>query len=107
MALTSKSESLFMWLSPLPFLLTIVIPVTCNIIFDFSPDVRSPILLITRVGIALSALFFLAGLFLSVRERRHEQGGVRLLLALATLLAGFPAATFLLAFLEWAVFEFI
>jgi hypothetical protein len=96
-AFTSKSESLFMSLSPVPFLLTIVIPAACNIIFEFSPDVRAPSVLITRVGIALSALFFLAGLYLSVRDGRAE-GNDRLLLALATLLAGFPAATFLLVY---------
>lgn len=96
-----------MWLSPVPFLLTIVIPVTCNIIFDFSPDVRAPIVLIARVGIALSALLFLAGLFLSVRERRPEQGGVRLLLGAGTLLASFPVAAFLLAFSVRWVFQFI
>ncbi len=107
MALTSKSESLFMWLSPVPFLLTIVIPAACNIIFDFSPDLRAPSVLITRLGIASSALFFLAGLYLSVRDGRAAQGRDRLLLALATLLAGFPAATFLLAFSVWWVFEFI
>lgn len=105
--MASKSESLFMWLSPLPFLLTIVTPAACNIIFDFSPDVRAPSLLITRVGIALSALFFLTGLYLSVRDGRAERGGDRLRLALATLLAGFPAAMFLLAFSVRWVFEFI
>jgi len=105
--LTKKSESLFMWLSPVPFLLTIIIPAACNIIFDFSPDVRASSVLITRVGIALSALFFLAGLYLSVRNKPAEQGGHRLLLALATLLAGFPAATFLLAFSVRWVFQFI
>ena len=96
-----------MWLSPVPFLFTIVIPATCNIIFDFSPDVRVPGLVITRVGIALSALFSLAGLFLLVRDGRAKQGSGRLLLSLATLLAGFPAATFLLAFSVRWVFQFI
>lgn len=96
-----------MWLSPVPFLLTIVIPAACNIIFDFTPDIRAPILKITRIGIALSALFFLAGLYLSVREGRGEQGGDRRRLALATLLAGFPAAAFLLALSVRWVFEFI
>ena len=106
MAFTSKSESLFMWLSPVPFLLTIVIPAACNIIFDFSSDVRAPSLLITRVGMALSALFFLAGVYLSARDLRAESGN-RLMFALATLLAGFPAAAFLLAFSVRWVFQFI
>lgn len=97
MALTTKRESVFIWLSALPFLLAIVIPAIGNIIFGFSPDVRAPSLLITRVGIASSALFFLAGLFLSTRDRWAEQGGGRLPLFLATLLAGFPAGMFLLA----------
>ena len=107
MALTSKSESLFMWLSPVPFLLTIAIPAAFNIIFDFSPDVRSPSIIITRVGIALSALFFLAGFYFSVRDRRAKQGSHRLQLALATLLAGFPAAIFLVALLVRWMFQFI
>jgi hypothetical protein len=106
-ALTTKSELLFMWLSPVPFLLTIVIPAACNIFFNFSPDVRAPSIIITRVGIALSALFFLAGLYFSVRDRRAKQGSDRLLLALATLFAGFPAAIFLLALLERWVFQLI
>ena len=103
--LTSKSELLFMWLSPVPFLLTIVIPAACNTIFDFSPDVRAPSVLITRVGLALSALFFLAGIYLSVRDGRAKQGGDRLLLALATLLASFPAAMFLLTLSVRWVFQ--
>lgn len=82
-------------------------PAACNIIFDFSPHIRAPIVLITWVGIALSALFFLAGLYLSMRHGRPEQGGQRLLLALATLLAGFPAAMFLLASSVRWVFQFI
>ena len=55
---------------------------------------------------ALSALFFLAGVYLSARDLRAERGN-RLMLALATLLAGFPAATFLLAFSVRWVFQFI
>lgn len=102
----SKSESLFVWLSPIPFLLTIVIPAASNIIFDFSPDVRAPHVLITRAGLALSALFFLAGLYLSVRNRA-EQGGNRLPVVLATLLAGFPATMFLLVLSVRWVFQFI
>jgi len=106
-ALTSKSESLFIWLSPVPFLLTIVIPAACNIIFDFSPAVRAPNVLITRIGIAVSALFFLAGLYLSVRDGRAEKGRDRLLLALATLVAGLPAAMFLMASSVKWVFQFM
>jgi hypothetical protein len=103
----SKSESLFMWLSPVPFLLTIVIPAACNIVFNFSPDVRAPNVLITKVGIALSALFFLAGLYLLVRDARAKQKADRLLLALATLLASFPAAMILLAFsVRWVFSSF-
>jgi len=105
--LTNKSESLFIWLSPVPFLLTIIIPAACNIIFDFSPAVRIPGVLITWVGIVLSALLFLAGLYLSVRHKPEEQEGRRLLLALATLLAGLPATMFLLAFSVRWVFQFI
>jgi hypothetical protein len=47
----SKSESLFMWLSPVPFLLTIVIPAACNIVFNFSPDVHAPNVLILGGGL--------------------------------------------------------
>jgi hypothetical protein len=96
-----------MWLSPVPFLLTIVIPAACNIIFDFSPAVRAPGIMLTRVGITLSALFLLAGLYLSMRRGRVEQTGDRFLLALATLLAGFPAAAFLLALFARWLFQFI
>lgn len=106
LVLTNKSESLFMWLSPVPFLLTIIIPAACNIIFDFSPDIRATSLLITRVGLALSALFFLVGVYLFVKNKAVEQGH-RLLLALATFLAGFPAATFLLVFSVRWIFQFI
>ena len=105
MALSSKSVKIFLWLSPVPFLLTIVIPAACNIIFDFSPDVRAPSVIITRVGLVLSALLFLAGLYLAVR--RAEPRGDKRMLALATLLAGFPAAMFLLAFSVRWVFQFI
>ena len=96
-----------MLLSPVPFLLTIVIPAAFNIVFDFSPEVRAPNLLMTRIGIASSALFFLAGLYLSVREKRVEQVSDRLLLALATFLAGFPGAMFLLVFsVRWCSSSF-
>jgi hypothetical protein len=97
-ALKSKGESLFIWLSPVPFLLTIVVPAAYNIILDFSPDLRATNVVITKVGMALSALLFLVGLYLSLRDGRAKQARVRILLAVATLLAGFPAAMFLLAF---------
>ena len=96
-----------MWLSPVPFVLTIVIPAACNIIFDFSPGVRAPSVLITKFGLALSALFFLAGIYLSVRDDRAKQASDRLLLALATLLAGFPAVMFLLTLSVRWMFQFI
>ena len=107
MALASRSESLFIWLAPIPFLLTIVMPAGCNIVFDFSPAVRDSNILVTKVGLALSALLFLIGLCLLVKERRAKQRANRLLLALTTLLAGFPAVMFLMVLsIRW-VFGFI
>ena len=82
-------------------MLTIVIPAACNIIFDFAPDLRGPNLLITRTGIALSVVLFIAGLFLWLRRWRAKQGNARLRIALATLLAGFPAAIWLLVYSVW------
>ena len=83
-------------------MLTIVIPAACNIIFDFAPDHRGPNFRIRRIGIALSVVLFIAGLYLWLRRWR-KQGNVRLHIALATLLADFPAAIFLLVYSVWRV----
>jgi len=103
LASTHNVESLYIWLSPVPVVLTIVIPAACNIIFNFAPDLRGPNLLITRTGIASSVVLFIAGLYLWLMGWRAKQGSARLPIALATLLAGFPAAIFLLAYSVWRV----
>ena len=105
MALTRKSEWIFLWLSPIPFIVTIVIPVALNVYFDFSPDVRASIVLISKIGLALSAVFVLSGLCVLLRDRRVERRANRPMLALATLLAGFPAALFLVTFsVSWVIY---
>src|SRR5262249_38344733 len=101
LASTHNIESLYIWLSPVPVVLTIVIPAACNIIFDFAPDLRGPNLLITRIGVALSVVLLITGIYFWLRRRWGKQGNARLRIALATLLAGFPAAIFLVVYLVW------
>jgi hypothetical protein len=106
MALLSKTETLFMWLSPVPFLLTIVIPSALVLISDFSPDVRATTIRMTRFGLELSAGLFLAGLFLLVRGWRAKRGSDRLMLLIATFVTGFRAGILLLFFsVNWLLFS--
>jgi hypothetical protein len=95
---TKKMETAFIWLSPIPFLLTIIIPVAINIIFDFSLAVRPVIIRMTQIGIAISGILTLIGFYLTMKVATNGLNGNRLRLGLATLLASFPAAIILLTF---------
>ena len=104
MTSTKKTETAFIWLSPIPFLLTIIIPVAINIIFDFSSDVRPAIIQMTQIGVAISGILTLIGIYLMMKVSSSDLTGNRLRLGLATLIASFPAAIILLTFsLMWAL----
>ena len=94
MTSSKKFESAFICLSPIPFLLTIILPVVLNLIFDYSHDLRLTIILMSKIGTALSAILTLVGIYLAKKAAR----GNRLRLGLATLLASLPAVIILLTF---------
>ena len=100
---SKKFESAFIWLSPIPFLLTVIIPVLLNLIFDYSHDLRPGIILMSQIGTAISAMLTPVGIYLM----KKATSGNRLRLGLATLMAGLPAVIILLTFsLLWG-WEFI
>jgi hypothetical protein len=98
MTSTNKIEIAFIWLSPIPFLLTIVVPVAINIIFDYSNDLRPAIIWMTQIGVAISAILTPIGFYLTRKVAPSHSPRNRLLLGLATLLASFPAVIILATF---------
>lgn len=93
---------IFIFVSPVPFLLTVVIPAALNVALNFSPSGRYPNIFITRIGIALSGLLILAGPNLAVRSALKGQRVAVFWIVLATMIAGFPAAVFCLSYLLFA-----
>jgi hypothetical protein len=84
-------------------LFTVVIPAIINLALDFSPIARAPNIVITQVGLTLSGLFIIVGLYLTARAVLNEQGVNIFAIILATVIASFPAMVFLLSFLMFTV----
>lgn len=92
-----KSTRIFILLSPTPLLITVVVPAIINVALNFSETASFPNILLTRIGLFLSAGLGLYGIYLITRAGQDKFSIV--MVGAATLVAGFPVAIFSLAFL--------
>jgi hypothetical protein len=84
----------YLFFSPLPVLLGIVVPLVLNLATHFAMGVRKTNMLLTDISIAASAIFVLmGGLLMGMNLRRRSEGVTGLLVA--TILAGIPLAAIL------------
>lgn len=92
-----KSIRVFILLSPTPLLLTVIVPAIINVALNFSETASFPNILLTWIGLFLSAGLGLYGIYLITRAGQ-DKFSIAVLVA-ATLAALLPVAIFSLAFL--------
>jgi hypothetical protein len=80
----------FLILTPAPAVIGLLLPVGINLVFDFSPDVRGLVLLLSRTAFVLSIALILSG---AVLISKSPGGMPKTRLILGMLLAFLSAAT--------------